>query len=472
MADHFYFSETFQDSILACLMRCPSKFIALAHILKPSYFWGVNSTKICEIILDFHAEHKRFPDFGIIEDYVRDHYGRDSQDLADEAIAYVKKLAKANVRNADYIKSKFIFFCRERALIKAIQDSAEQIRSGKWPESGFAVTFDQAMRVGRDMEQMGFRMYEDADKVVDMVTAETYGVKTGYALLDKIWHNGWGRGWLVTPIAPPKGRKSTWCINLALNMTSSRLGKNAVNVHYYACELSAELALARAYCRVAKQSMKTLYRDTELFRAAMHDGLEKTWKDGGKLLAKTFPSKMASIADIRAHALMAIEALDWHPQVIFIDHAETIRAPKVTKDMSDWRSQAEVYTQARALASELDCVVVMPDRCNKETVGQDVPNITSFQGSFEKAGIVDVAIGLCQTEIEYVKNQMRYFVFVNRHGPQFDYFRGTVNRETMAMSIDHPLDFEMERKKFEDEKDRRRQDRRARGKSLPPQLEE
>jgi hypothetical protein len=261
-------------------------------------------------------------------------------------------------------------------------------------------------------------------------------------------------------------------LNLALNMTSQALGRDAVNVHYYACEISAELALARAYCRAAKMPMRSLYRETEVFRHSMHKGLERRWKHGGKMLAKTFPAKAATIADIRAHSLSAIEALDWRPQVVFIDHAETVKAAKTGKDMSDWRAQAEVYTQARAPAAELQCVVIMPDRCNRDTVGMDVPSMTSFQGSFEKAGIVDVALGLCMTEEERIKNQIRYFIFVNRHSVPYGYFRGTVFPEKGTMSVDHELNFEMERERAEAEQgDRRRRDRKGK-KLLPALLEE
>jgi KaiC/GvpD/RAD55 family RecA-like ATPase len=472
MSDQFYFTDEFQDGILAALIRHPGKFANLHTLLKPQYFWGVNSTKFCEILLDYNAKYGHFPAFQTLEQIIREYYGRENEDLAKECVGYAKKIAKVNTRDVDYIRDRFVFFCRERALIKSIEDSAAMIRSGKWPDNGFAPMFDQAMRVGQNLSEIGLRLYEDADAIIDKLTAVDYGVKTGYPLLDEIWFNGWGKGWLVSILAPPKSYKSTFSVNLALNMTSSALNKNAVNVHYYACEISAELTLARAYCRVAKQPMKTMYRDTELFRAAMHKGLEKRWKTGGKLLAKTFPSKAATIADIRAHTLSAIEAYQWVPRVIFIDHAETIRAPKTGKDMSDWRAQAEVYTQARALADELGCTVVMPDRCNKTTVNKATPDLTSFQGSFEKAGILDVAIGICQTDLERVKNDIRYIVFENRHGRQYDYFRGKVNQEYMTMTIDHRLDFEMERKQAEAEEKQQWRDRGPRGRALPKELED
>jgi len=53
--------------------------------------------------------------------------------------------------------------------------------------------------------------------------------------------------------------------------------------------------------------------------------------------------------------------------------------------------------------------------------------MTAFQGAFEKAGIVDVALGLCATDEERLANTLRVFTILNRHGPQFQHIRGRVD---------------------------------------------
>jgi len=93
------------------------------------------------------------------------------------------------------------------------------------------------------------------------------------------------------------------------------------------------------------------------------------------------------------------------------------------------------------MAQEFGATVIMPDRCNKETVSYATPNVTSFQGSFEKGGIVDAAIGLCMTEEERIAHKIRYFVFLNRHGPQFDYFQGKIGADEFSLTIDDKLDY-------------------------------
>jgi hypothetical protein len=65
----------------------------------------------------------------------------------------------------------------------------------------------------------------------------------------------------------------------------------------------------------------------------------------------------------------------------------------------------------------------------------------SFQGAFEKAGIVDAAIGLCATDEEYKHDRVRYFVFLNRHGEAYKHYDGTVDPQRMKMTVGQEIDY-------------------------------
>jgi hypothetical protein len=66
----------------------------------------------------------------------------------------------------------------------------------------------------------------------------------------------------------------------------------------------------------------------------------------------------------------------------------------------------------------------------------------SFQGAFEKAGIVDISIGLCATEAELKNNIIRLFVFLNRHGAALQHFQGAVDASTYRMEILKELEYD------------------------------
>lgn len=232
---------------------------------------------------------------------------------------------------------------------------------------------------------------------------------------------------------------TAFCLNLALNMVGPAINSP---VFYYPCEISQELAMARLMCNLAKETMDTMYDNPDKFKLAVKRAMQD--RVSNYLVVKSFPSGGATIGDIDRHVTATKRELGISPKAIFIDYAETIAYSPDVKNMPEYQQQASIYTQARALACKHKCPVIMPDRVNRETVDKPVPNMTSFQGAFRKAGIVDVALGLCATEQEYTQNILRTFVFVNRHGAAMEHFRGSVDPSTMTIDVGAPIPYDAE----------------------------
>lgn len=228
-----------------------------------------------------------------------------------------------------------------------------------------------------------------------------------------------------------------FCLNVAMNVVGPAIGKN---VFYYSCEISQELAMARALSNLTGLSQDFMFENPEEFKRRAHN--QKRQHISGYLVFKGFPAGSTTIADIRAHATAVCQQHGIIPHLIIIDYAETV-LPSVRKHQ-DHREQADIYTDARALGAKFNCPVIMPDRCNAETVDKPVPNMRSFQGAFQKAGIVDGAIGLCATDAEYQRNILRGFIFINRHGKAYQHFRGVVDPEAMQLQFDTEIPYEPE----------------------------
>jgi hypothetical protein len=441
MLEEFNFSSDFQDLVLACLVRHYDRFSSHGEIIKPEYFWGPIAAQTCEALQTYQKKYNRFPGFEALGNFMFDRTKGEGEREANAALEYVQKLAKIDTLDWQYVLDRCSHFARERALNNAIQAAHTALSEGKIPEEGFAPMFSEAMKVGQDMSDLGYVMTQDSDAVIDKITDITYGVKTGWPALDAHWPNGWAPGWLAVPLAPPKRYKTTFCVNLAMNVIKN---DPLHNVFFYACEISSELMLARAYANLTGKTLRMMYDDKEDFKKATREVMDEQIL--AHLIAKHYPAKTASILDIRNHALRARDAFGIEPKMIVIDHAETIKPKTASKGsrQSDWREQADIYTEARALGDELKCVVVMPDRCNKETVDRPVPNMKSFQGAFEKAGIVDIGFGLCATEKEIQDGIMRYFLFLNRHGEQYVQFRGQLDPPKVMMTIDEQIAYDPE----------------------------
>lgn len=453
---HYDFPPDFQDTILACLVKHPESFDRFGNILKPTYFGSVLPTVVSRTVLDYRKKYGTYPDWPTIELLS----GEELRKIRpDENLAgvrdYIKSLKRIRTRDVDFVASRVVDFARYQAVVDAVKQTLDKATEREKFDSSIVQVFTDAINVGTDLSDDGYLLHEDADRVLDILAKPDYGVKTGYPQWDAIWKRGWCPGWLIVPLAPPKRYKSALCINLMLNMVSPAIGED---VFYYACEISQELAVARCLYNLTGKTEESLIDSPEMFREIARASIRE--KIAGNCLIKGYPSKSVTISDIKAHAQRQIRQHGFAPKAIFIDYAETVASSN--GKASEHEQKAQVFTEARAMGAELGCAIIMPDRCNRETVDKAVPNMKSFQGAFQKAGIVDAAIGLCATEREYKENILRSFVFLNRHGAAFQHFKGTVCPEIMQISVGEDIPFDPDEESDEGEKSWRSKKRKKR----------
>lgn len=609
MAQTFPWRGDFQNVLISCLVNHSDQFVSLARELKPNYFVGVQPTLVARCLLDYQAAQDRFPSWTVLRELASRAVGaipgnRDPETM----ITFIDELQKTDTRDWNFVRDNLAKYIKERAVNAALVQAVQYLKEDKIPQGGLAPLFDEAARAGQNLDDLGFLFHADVDRVVEMVTDTKYGTATGFPLLDKIWRNGWGPGWLIVPLAPPKhykclglgtpvmmadgsvkvvediqtedclmgddlsprivkacgqdrgplyrveqelgddficndvhilclqspcgtfklmdaqdySRKSetfkaTWqgykamnggtlrypidvipigdgdyygfeingnrqfllgdftvthntgfCINIACNIVSPQIEGDVI---YYACEISQELAMCRAMCNISGLDHDYMYDSPEKFSLQVKAKMKEAC--AGNLLFKSFSSKSASILDIRQHAKMAVAQLGLNLKAIVIDYAETVLPSGSEKGDPEYRKSAAVYTEARALGGEMRCPVIMPDRCNRKTTEEAVPNMTSFQGSFEKAGIVDVGLGLCSTEEERRGNILRIFNFIGRHSAAGQHLRGRVDPLTWRMEFNEEVAYAEEKEMQEQaEEGKRGRSSRSKRTSVPAELTE
>lgn len=431
--ESYNFTNDFQDAILACLIKYPEEFYGFGEIIKPEYFTGPAACELVFRINEYKKKYGKYANFSTLGNFVFHKAAAVNIDHAKETLDYVEKLGQLDTSDKGAILDLSIQFAKERAVYDALRKIHTAQTEGT-PLNPVQVIQD-AMAVGTNYNDLGISLYHDYEKIIRTVTDRTYGVHTGFAEFDKLWKFGWGPGWLVVLLAPPKRYKTGFAINLALNIA----GNQDTDVLYYACEISQELAAMRALTNITGWTQDQF--DSQKEKGILMAGKKVKSELWGNVWFKGYPSKSTTIGEIKAHARQVIGLYGLKPKAIVIDYAETVRPDSVDKKASDWRQQADIYTQARAMGNEFGCCVIMPDRCNRETVGKKVPNMKSFQGAFEKAGIVDAAIGICATDDEYKHDRIRYFVFLNRHGEAYKHYDGTVDPARMKMTVGGEIDY-------------------------------
>jgi hypothetical protein len=468
--DQFTFDASFQDLILASFIRHPNEFLKFGQVLKPSYFEGVHATTVAYAVFDYIDKRGKCPGWSLLPQLAKDRAAKlemndDSATIND----YVERLRDIDTSDHTYVAERVVSFARERATILAIKKSVAMIQERNLPDDGFVPMFEEALRIGQNLDDMGLLIHRDAEEIIKKVTSTTYGVKTGFPAWDRLWHNGWGPGWLIALVAPPKRYKTALCINLALNMVSPAYG---YDVLYYPCEITQELAALRMFQRMTGTKLSEIYDSPNQFIGTLTNAINTTMS--GNLVVKGYPANGVTLATIRTHAKMAKDYFKLKKLgAIVIDYADTVR-PTGTFDREDLAQKA-IYEQARAIGFELGCPVIMPDRMTAAATEQVVPDMRSFQGAFAKGGVVDVAIGLCANDDEYRRNILRTFVFFNRHGAAGKHFRGSVDPEIMNVEIGEEIEYDAEATSEEESEHNGRRRRGGGGRSrrerdLPEEL--
>lgn len=461
--DKFVLTTEFQDLVLACLLRHPGDMLKYDRVLDPKYFSGVYATEIARVSLKYIEKYDRTPSWEVLGQLTEDaahRLGEDRESAQRETQEYIRKLKELDTGDIDYVAQRTVEFARTRAVINAIKKSASALQDAE--EHDHVKAFEDALAVGLDIDDLGVLLNEDAEWIVDQVTSHEFGIGTGFPLLDSVWRNGMGEGWLVVPLAPPKCFKTGFCINVANNVASQSIGEDVI---YYTCEISQTLGAARSMTALSGIPSNQMYDNPERFKRSVRTRIDEHLV--GNILFKEFPAKTATMRDLESHYKIACKQYGLNPRLVVIDYADTMRP--MDAGQSEHKQQANIYTDARAFATRHKFTCLMPDRCTADTVGKAVPNLKSFQGAFEKGGIVDAALGLCQTEEERINGIMRYFYFVNRHGEQFKQFIGTVDPETMLMTVDDEVEYVPDEDQAATTTGRRRNSRQ-RGGEIPEAL--
>jgi replicative DNA helicase len=214
---------------------------------------------VARALFGYQRKYHRFPAPEALGQVVYDSIVRTPDAKEENNITnYVDKLRDMDTANADCVVEHVVAFARERALLIAIEKSHEFLVAGETPPGGYGKMFQDALKIGQNLEDVGYRLKpgedNDINRMIDKVTNDEYGTPTGFADLDTIWPFGWGPGWLVSILAAPKRFKSMFCANLALNIVEEYNSP----VFYYPCEISQELAALRCLCNLANKPVEDI----------------------------------------------------------------------------------------------------------------------------------------------------------------------------------------------------------------------
>src|SRR6185437_4346341 len=168
--EQYNLPEEYQDSLLACLVSYPEKFMPYAGIFNAAYFTGVQRIATARALFKYWRKYSQFPGWSVLSQVVYDAIARTAEEKDKETINdFIKKLRELDTGDVESVAEHAVGWAQRRALYLAIEHAAAKFQEGDIPADGFISWFEEALKVGTQKGDLGrsIRHISVADIVAD-----------------------------------------------------------------------------------------------------------------------------------------------------------------------------------------------------------------------------------------------------------------------------------------------------------------
>lgn len=403
------FGDNFQRHILAVALRIPGFVVRYRSALQHTYFTSDVHRVVAKELFKHTDEYRFLPSEPTLVETIRPVVDEAAMEQIEETVA---KLYQESVTDADAVKDKVVEFGKTQAAINAVLESAEDLEKGD--RSHILERIQESLLVGEDILDIGTDYLNTMPERDQWYSLDNHDdrevIPTGIYHLDMALGGGLGRGELGVVLAPPKRGKTTVLINFGFGAMMSTLGFNVVHYSHEIVE-ERQYKVSRRYDdRLAGKFVKLKYQDPAKYAQIVQDRAGKFLN--GRLFVKSYPTRTASVSTLRNHLTLLISR-GFKPDLIIADYADIMKPDRRLGEMR--HEQAGIYEALRGLAGEFDAALWTGSQTPRGALEKEVITLGDFAEAFEKAAIVDAAVGLCQTEDEKLASRCRLFLCGLRH---------------------------------------------------------
>lgn len=405
--DKYNFTENFQETVLALVIKDASTVLSFVDIIKPQYFGTPVLRFICSMLITFVRRYRESPTKTELYNFVRLNMSHQDKVPVEDIKKSLHRIFKQKIRNKDFILHEVVEFAKYSAMKEAIVDSADMLDDNDNRQK-ILYRIAQAQRVGIDQRNIGADIFRD--RFHRMVQRTLRGVHenrlpTGLNTLDRAMFGGTDIGELWFFLGKPKGFKTGSLIQIGF--TGLVYGKK---VMHYTFEVSERNTLARYERRISGMTHDQITNYPKKFDRIM----QRIENLGGELRVKEFPMRTASVYDVDSH-LNYMQAEGFEPDLVIVDYADCMKPINNT----DRRIQsADNFAGLRAIAQQRKTRVWTASQSNRPALSKKVMNEQDIAEAYEKAAICDGMIAICQTPEERAmkRERARYYIALSREG--------------------------------------------------------
>jgi replicative DNA helicase len=427
MTTTYELSDNIQRGIIY-LAKSDTGFLTQAMpMIKAEYFEYPSHQKMYKIIVDYYIKYKKLPsDDFILEDVKKVKTSNELfSDYRDE-LNLINNLDANSLNNEDYLLDLVEGFAKEQSLKDAIIRSAEMVKSKNYSE--IEPIMRDAMTVSRNVD-LGLDYFSDIEERWARLNSDTHSAehRTIFESLNEALEGGLASKELAMVVAPPGVGKSLYLANQAV-----RSCLDGSNVLYISLEMAEDRVAQRLdsiFSRIRQDQLKDRCDD-------LKNRLEQvttTVPDRGQLKIKEFPTKRATVNQLRAYLNQLSNYENFSPDVIIVDYLELLATDS---EMAEYQAQERLAQELRGLAIEHKCLMWTATQTNREGKKVRLITDTELADSYGKTRVCDLVISINQDEEEFDKGKSRIYIIKSRNGrarfiipAKMDYQRLVIGQE-------------------------------------------
>ena len=201
------YGYSFQIKVITSLLTDKGFLNQISDILIPSYFESDANQWITQHVLEYHKEYKSPPSLEVFKVKIEE---VDQEVLKTQILQHLKDAMRfVQAEDLDFIKKEVLNFCKNQEIKKAILQSVELLKHGRYEDIKSQI--DNAMKSGSDRD-IG---HEYITSMEDRYSEAVRDVRaTPWDVVNELTDGGLGKGELGVFVAPAGIGKSWGLINI------------------------------------------------------------------------------------------------------------------------------------------------------------------------------------------------------------------------------------------------------------------
>jgi hypothetical protein len=404
----FPFHDEFQDLVAAYLWRHNGAFQAHEAHFKPSYISVSTTATLVNMLADHWKKYRQIPTEAALRECIRvTHPGlNDESDTRKRAALEIKleKLKNMPLTDHQFIDEKIREFARFVAVKNFIMLAKDDLLEQKY-DPDLPNKCREALSIGATSFDIGHKWRDQTDDRIERITNTEIDprIPTGLPHLDAQINGGLQAGELGILLALPKHFKSGTMLNFGYSAMRQSV---AMNVAYITLELSEDLVGMRYDLRCSLMTKEQMQQNPHEFKRILKERQEIIMGEN-ELFIKAFKTKTCSCDTIRTYLDRLYAELDIKIGLMVVDYLDLMKSSR-PRD-KDYLEAVDICEDLRSLASkqEYNMPIWTACRATREAVGRRKISMNHMSKAFERIGVADLVLALCQTEQEKAERKMR-----------------------------------------------------------------